>query len=77
MADLVKGWETERKSKAKDLGGSTDGGVDSDNRETEDDAGLVAGTDEGSGVDVAEESVDETPPPSKSTRSKTKGKGKK
>ncbi|KAF2244344.1 hypothetical protein BU26DRAFT_608784 [Trematosphaeria pertusa] len=77
VADLVKGWETERKSKAKDLGGSTDGGVDSDNRETEDDAGLVAGTDEGSGVDVAEESVDETPPPSKSTRSKTKGKGKK
>ncbi|KAF2026180.1 hypothetical protein EK21DRAFT_116076 [Setomelanomma holmii] len=79
VAGLVKGWEAERKAKAKEPSGSLDGGIDSDNRETEDDAG-VAAADESSGVDVAEaemEEIVETPPPSKSTRSKTKGKGKK
>jgi hypothetical protein len=65
---LVKGWEAERKAKE-----SADGGIDSDDREMEDDAGLVAGEDESSGVDVA----DEVEPPSRSTRSKTKTKGKK
>jgi|TARA_R110002003_G_scaffold121_26_gene10883 hypothetical protein len=75
---LVKGWEAERKAKERAPSGSLDGGIDSDNRETEDDGG-VAVADESSGADVAEETeeVAETPPPSKSTRSKTKGKGKK
>ncbi|KAF1942759.1 hypothetical protein EJ02DRAFT_402002 [Clathrospora elynae] len=74
---LVKGWEAERKMKDQELEHreSLDGGIDSDNRETEDDAGIVVGTDESSGVDVKAES--DTPPPSKGTRSKTKGKGKK
>jgi hypothetical protein len=65
---LVKGWEAERKAKE-----SADGGIDSDNRETEDDAGVVVGEDESSDVDVA----DQVEPPSRSTRSKTKSKGKK
>lgn len=77
ITGLVQGWEAERQAKEKELGASTDGGVDSDNRETEDDGGVVVGTDEGSGVDVADESTEETPPPSKSTRSKARGKSKK
>ena len=77
VADLVKGWESERKARDEELKASPEGGIDSDNRETEDDRGMTAGTDESSGIDVAAESADDTPPPSKSTRSKTKGKGKK
>ncbi|KAH7077630.1 hypothetical protein BKA63DRAFT_601704 [Paraphoma chrysanthemicola] len=76
VAGLVKGWEAERKAKDRAPSGSLDGGIDSDNRETEDDTGIAV-ADESSGVDVAEEEVVETPPPSKSTRSKTKTKGKK
>jgi hypothetical protein len=70
---LVKGWEAERVAKERVVSGSADGGIDSDNRETEDDGGVVVGEDESSGVDVA----DEVEPPSRSTRSKTKSKGKK
>ncbi|KAF2262458.1 hypothetical protein CC78DRAFT_618515 [Lojkania enalia] len=76
VARLTLGWEEERKARQNQLGASTDGGVDSDNRETEDDSGLIAGTDEGSGIDVAEESV-ESDPPARPTRSRSKGKGKK
>ena len=77
VAELVQGWAAERKVKAEALNASTDEGADSDNLETEDDGGLFVGTDEGSGVDIAEESVEESAPPSRSTRSKSKGKGKK
>jgi hypothetical protein len=73
VAELVQGWENERKAKTKELSASTDGAADSDNMETEDDGGVV-GNDEGSGVDIAEDSVEETPPPSRSTRSKSKQK---
>lgn len=75
---LLKGWEAERKAKASEVAGKTDAGLDSDNRETEDDNGIGEGVDEGSGVDVGEEveEVVETPP-SRGTRSKTKGKAKK
>jgi hypothetical protein len=70
---LVKGWEAERKEKERQIGTRADGGIDSsDSRESEDDRGH----DEGSGVDVEMEEVVETPP-SRSTRSKTKSKGKK
>lgn len=74
VADLVKGWEAERKTRNREM---RESGIDSDNRETEDDAAVLAEVDESSGVDVAAESAEDTPPPSKSTRSKTKGKGKK
>lgn len=77
VAELVQGWEEERKARAKELSASTDAGIDSDNMETEDSGGPVVGTDEGSEVDVAEDSIEETSPPSRSTRSKSKGKGKK
>jgi hypothetical protein len=77
VAGLVQNWEEERKAKENELGATTDGGIDSDNRETEDDAAVVGGTDEGSGVDIADESTEEVQPISKSTRSKSKGKGKK
>jgi hypothetical protein len=77
VAGLVQNWEAERKAREKELGTRTDGGHDSDNRDTEDDAGVTAGTDESSDVDVAEESTEEAQPPSRSTRSKSKGKGKK
>lgn len=75
---LVKGWEAERNAKAGEVAGRTDAGLDSDNRETEDDNGVGECAEEGSGVDVGEEVGDvvETPP-SRGTRSKTKGKGKK
>jgi LSD1 subclass zinc finger protein len=59
---LVKGWEAERMAKESIVGGSADGGIESDNE------------DDSSGVDVAEEV--ETPP-SRTTRSKTKSKAKK
>lgn len=75
VANLVKGWEAERKAKDQEM--KEEGGIDSDNRETEDDGGIVVGADESSGVDVAAESAEDTPPPSRSTRSKTKGKAKK
>ncbi|CBX91079.1 hypothetical protein IAQ61_002541 [Plenodomus lingam] len=78
VADLVEGWEAERKIKQDGLAGAmSDGGIDSDNRETEDDGGVVVGGEESSGVDVAAESAEDTAPPSKSTRSKSKNKGKK
>jgi hypothetical protein len=73
---LVQGWEAERKAKDEV---SLEGGIDSDNRETEDD-GVVVGADgeEGHGNGSGEvESEEDTPPPSRSTRSKTKGKGRK
>lgn len=75
VANLVKGWEAERNAKDQEM--KEEGGIDSDNRETEDDGGIVVGADESSGVDVAAESAEDTPPPSRSTRSKTKGKTKK
>ena len=77
VAGLVQSWEKERRAKEKELSGSNDGGVDSDNRETEDSV-VLGGTDEGSGIDVADESVDVVDqPPARSTKSKGKGKGKK
>ncbi|KAF2712500.1 hypothetical protein K504DRAFT_373776 [Pleomassaria siparia CBS 279.74] len=77
VKDLVQGWEAERKAREKEESRSTDGGVDSDNRETEDDGAIAAWTDSGSGVDIAEESVEDNEPPARSTRSKSRGKGKK
>lgn len=79
VEELVKGWEAERKAKVSQSRLAHDGGIDSDNRETEDDSAVVIPTaaDESSGVDVAAESAEDTPPPSRSTRSKSKGKGKK
>lgn len=76
VADLVKGWEAERNAKERNLKGSIDGGIDDDNRETEDDGGVFVGADESSGVEVEAEDEEATPPPSKGTRSKTKGKKK-
>jgi hypothetical protein len=73
---LVQGWEAERKAKDEV---SLEGGIDSDNRETEDD-GVVVGEDseeEQGGVLGEMESEEDTTPPSRSTRSKTKGKGRK
>ena len=78
VKDLVQGWAAERKAREKQERRSTEGGVDSDNRETEDDGAVVATwTDSGSGRDVVEESVEEDKPPARSTRSKSRGKGKK
>jgi endoplasmic reticulum junction formation protein lunapark len=76
VAGLVQGWEKERKAREKEVGASTDGGIDSDNRETEDDTGIVANADEGSGVDLADVSTSEGQALPKS-KSKSKGKGKK
>jgi hypothetical protein len=67
VKDLVQGWAAERKAREMEERRSTDGGVDSDNR---------AWTDSGSGMDIAEESVEDEQP-AKSTRSKSRGKGKK
>jgi hypothetical protein len=74
---LVQGWEAERKTKDADRRRSVDRGIDSDNRETEDDGGMAVGADESSGVDVAADSAEDTPPPSRNTRSKSRGKAKK
>jgi hypothetical protein len=74
---LVQGWEAERKAKDEDLRVSLDGGIDSDNRETEDDVVVVGEESEDVDVKAEVESEEDTPPPSRSTRSKTKGKGKK
>ena len=43
----------------------------------EDDGGMIGGKDESSGVDVAADSGEDTPPPSRNTRSKSRGKAKK
>lgn len=77
MKDLVQGWAAERKAREKEESRNTEGGVDSDNRETEDDGAVLGWTDSGSGVDIAEASVEEDEPPAKSTRSKSRGKGRK
>ncbi|KAL6711237.1 hypothetical protein ACN47E_005768 [Coniothyrium glycines] len=77
VADLVKGWEAERIAKDRDTTAGRNEDIDSDNRETEDDCGIVVGADEGSGVDVSAGSAEDILPPSKSTRSKMKSKGKK
>jgi hypothetical protein len=74
---LVQGWEAERKAKDEDLRASLDGGIDSDNRETEDDGVVVGEESEDVDVEAEVESEEDTPPPSRSMRSKTKGKGKK
>ncbi|CAN9083338.1 unnamed protein product [Alternaria alternata] len=75
---LVQGWEAERKAKDAHRRRSVDRGIDSDNRETEeDDGGMIGGKDESSGVDVAADSGEDTPPPSRNTRSKSRGKAKK
>jgi hypothetical protein len=71
---LVKGWEAERKAKERVVSDSADGGIDWDNRATEDDGVEAVGADDSSGLDVADE-VDR--PPSRNTRSKTRSKGKK
>ncbi|KAF2871868.1 hypothetical protein BDV95DRAFT_594164 [Massariosphaeria phaeospora] len=65
VAGLVENWEAERKARDEE-------GLDTG--ESEDDGGRLAAMDESSGMDIASK---ETPPPSKSTRSKSKGKSKK
>jgi hypothetical protein len=66
--------QAERKAKEMD---SFDGGIDDDDTETQYDGGATIGADEDLGVEVEmEEDVEETLP-SRSTRSKTKGKGRK
>ncbi|KAF1829594.1 hypothetical protein BDW02DRAFT_642741 [Decorospora gaudefroyi] len=76
VATLVKGWEDERKRKGGEK--SVDGGIDSDNLETEDDG---VGREESSGVDVKVESEEdeeeEEKPLSKRTRSRMSGKARK
>jgi len=76
VASLVQGWEAERKSRERDRSRDTSG-VDSDDRETEDDVAVTAWTDSRSAVDIADESIEEDVPPARSTRSKSRGKGKK
>lgn len=77
---LVKGWEAERraKSEAHLRTQSPDGGIDSDNRETEDD-GIMIGADEGLGVHVppTESTEDDDAPRARVTRSKSRGKARK
>jgi hypothetical protein len=74
IAGLVQGLQAERKAKEMD---SFDGGIDDDDTETQYDGGATIGADEDLGVEVEmEEDVEETLP-SRSTRSKTKGKGRK
>jgi hypothetical protein len=77
VQELVKTWEAERSAKEEQVGISPNDGIDSsDSRESEDDRGAA---DEGSGVDVGHVQVEEVveAPPARSTRSKTKSKGKK
>ncbi|KAF2444720.1 hypothetical protein P171DRAFT_359300 [Karstenula rhodostoma CBS 690.94] len=70
---LVQGWEEERQAEEE----KQTGDVVSRKVRGMEEVGAVPGEDEGSGVDVAEESVDETPVQGRATRSKTKAKGKK
>jgi hypothetical protein len=70
VSKLVQGWEQERQARDTELSG-TDGGIDSD-RVLEDDA-----ADERSGVEIVEESAIEVPVAERTTRSKSKAKGKK
>ncbi|KAJ4349755.1 uncharacterized protein N0V89_008373 [Didymosphaeria variabile] len=66
---LVQEWEEERKAREF----ATDGADKTEKKEMEE----AVGEDEGSGVDVAEESVDEAPAVGeRTTRSKSKAKGK-
>ncbi|KAI8937371.1 hypothetical protein NX059_006576 [Plenodomus lindquistii] len=79
---LVKGWEAERQMKEKDrkksaTSGMSEGGIDSDNRETEDDGVVMVGAEEGRDFDGAAESEEEPKPLSRNTRSKSKARGKK
>lgn len=76
VAGLVQGWEDERKAREKEMSQVSDGSVDSDDHAIEHNTGVTAITDKDLDPDVLEEPTKETPPPSKSTRSKTKSKGK-
>lgn len=71
VSKLVQGWEQERQARDTELSG-TEGGIDSDDRVLEDDV-----ADERSGVEVVEESAIEVPVVERTTRSKSKAKGKK
>lgn len=62
--ELVQNWESERQEREKEM---TEKAIDPDAMDIDDDSGLV---------DVGEDLV-ENEPPSKSTRSRSKGKGKK
>jgi hypothetical protein len=77
---LVKGWEAERRAKMEGQlrAQSPEGGIDSDNRETEDD-GIIVGVDEGLGVRVPAQSDDDedAQPRARVTRSKSRSKAKK
>jgi hypothetical protein len=70
---LVKGWEEERRVKAK---GSESSGREEKDEDEEDDGAVIVGADQDDEDEEVEEVVRETPP-SRGTRSKTKGKGKK
>lgn len=72
VVGLVKNWEAERKASNRSVNGAIN---DDDNMETEDDVGVRSNADESSGVEI--EMEDATPPPSKGTRNRSKGKGKK
>jgi hypothetical protein len=76
VAELVQGWAEERREKAKDMSVRSHDGAYSGNMETEEDGAVDGDMDEGSGVDVADEAVEDSPS-ARSTRSKAKGKGKK
>ncbi|KAF2731776.1 hypothetical protein EJ04DRAFT_514340 [Polyplosphaeria fusca] len=68
MNELVHNLEEERKERERIQAINVDGGAESTHGDIDDDSSLV---------DVAEEPIEETEPPSRSTRSKAKGKEKK
>lgn len=74
VEQLVQTWEEERKAKEEETQSEN---VHSKKKREMEEVGLVPGGDEGSSVDVADESIDETPVRERTTRSKTKAKGKK
>jgi hypothetical protein len=71
VANLVQGLQAEQQAEEIVI----DSGADSDARDTDDEG--VRGIKEGSKVDSANLAPSDSPPPAGSTRSKSKGKGKK
>jgi hypothetical protein len=71
----MHGLESEQKLKEMEFSPSVDGGSDSDGKDAGDD--VVLGMVDGSSVVRSDYSLPGSQPPSRTTRSKSKGKGKK
>lgn len=78
VSKLVQNWEEERNARTQEMSETVSDSIVHNNvkEEQAEDSDAATGGDEGSGILVKDESVDESPAPARTTRSKTKAKAK-